>query len=290
MDVNAQDTNFFELVRVGGLATAVLVLIGTYLLVRFLTSALQEIGKRWVDKRLIINQIATLARFAVWLGGLGIALAFSVNLTKEVLLAIGGTAAVTIGFALKDLAASILAGVIIIIDRPFQVGDRVSFGGVYGEIASIGLRSVRLVTLDDDFVTIPNNKFLTDIVTAGSWGTLDMLVQVEFFIGMDQDVARAEELIGDALTSSRYAYPKRPWSVAISQGLRGNVMAIRLNAKAHVFDVQYERAFQADVTKRVLAAFREHDILPPAILHRDVGAPTARTPSAARDASASTPS
>lgn len=287
---NAQDTNLFEIVRVGGLATAVLVLIGTYLLVRFLTSALQGIGKRWVDKRLLINQIATLARFAIWLMGLGVAVAFSVNLTKEVLLAIGGTAAVTIGFALKDLAASILAGVIIIIDRPFQVGDRVSFGGVYGEIASIGLRSVRLVTLDDNFVTIPNNKFLTDIVSAGSWGTLDMLIQLDFYIGVDQDVARAEELVGEALTSCRYAYPKRPWGVGVSQVLQGNVMAIRLRASAHVFDVQYEKAFESDVTKRVLAAFREHGILPPAVLHRDVGASAARPASAARAATATTPS
>jgi small-conductance mechanosensitive channel len=39
---------------------------------------------------------------------------------------------VALGFALKDLAASILAGLIIIIDRPFQVGDRVNFNGTYG--------------------------------------------------------------------------------------------------------------------------------------------------------------
>src|SRR5690606_31615743 len=129
-----------------------------------------------------------LARFAIWLVGIAVAVAFSVNLTKEVLLAIGGTAAVTIGFALKDLTASILAGIIIIIDRPFQVGDRVSFGGVYGEIASIGLRSVRLVTLDDNVVTIPNNKFLTDIVSSGNWGALDMMIQMDFFVGVDQDI------------------------------------------------------------------------------------------------------
>src|SRR5690606_41093854 len=124
-----------------------------------------------------------LARFAIWLVGIAVAVAFSVNLTKEVLLAIGGTAAVTVGFAVKDLAASILAGVIIIIDRPFQVGDRVSFGGVYGEITSIGLRSVRLVTLEGVVVTIPNNKFLTDMVSSGTWGALDMLVQVDFYVG-----------------------------------------------------------------------------------------------------------
>ena len=88
----------------------------------------------------------------------------------EVALAIGGTAAVSLGFALKDLLSSIVAGLIILVDRPFQVGDRVTFDGWYGEITHIGLRSVRLLTLDDTQVTIPNNKFLTDLVASGNAG------------------------------------------------------------------------------------------------------------------------
>lgn len=264
-----KDTNLFEIIRVGGLPTAIVVIVVTYLLVRFVTKALQGIGARWVDKRLVINQLGTLIRFVLWLGGLAAAIALSVNLTREVLLAIGGTAAVTVGFALKDLTASILAGVAIIVDRPFQVGDRVSFGGVYGEISSIGLRSVRLVTLDDNVVTIPNNKFLTEIVSSGNWGALDMMIQMDFFVGVDQDLTTAERLVGDALTSCRYAYTKKPWVVLVNQVLQNNVVAVRLRAKAYVLDVQYEKAFESDVTKRVMNAFREHGILPPAVLHRE---------------------
>jgi small-conductance mechanosensitive channel len=274
VEETAQDPNLFDIVRVGGVASAVLILVATYALVRFITSALQGVGRRWVDRRLFINQIATLIRFVLWLTGLAVAIVLAVNLRREVLLAIGGTAAVTIGFALKDLAASILAGVIIIIDRPFQVGDRVSFGGVYGEIASIGLRSVRLVTLDDNVVTIPNNKFLTDIVSSGNWGALDMLIQMDFFVGVDQDIGLAERLVGDALTSCRYAYTKKPWVVLVNQVLQENVMAIRLRAKAYVLDVQYEKAFESDVTRRVMAAFRAHGVLPPAILHRELAVST----------------
>ena len=55
------------------------------------------------------------------------------DLSWEVLIAVGGTVAVAIGFALKDFVASIVAGLVILVDRPFQVGDRVSFDGYYGE-------------------------------------------------------------------------------------------------------------------------------------------------------------
>lgn len=267
----AGELNVFELIRVGGVMTGLLVLAGTLFAVRIVTSTLTRLGNRFTDRRLLLNQVATLVRFAMYLTGIGLAVALSIKLSQEVLLAITGTAAVTIGFALKDLAASILAGIIIIMDRPFQVGDRVSFGGVYGEITSIGLRSVRLVTLDDNVVTIPNNKFLTDVVSSGNWGALDMLIQMDFLIGVDQDVDLAKRLLEESLTTSRYVYTRKPWVVLVNQVLEGSYPAVRLRAKGYVLDVKYEKAFETDVTQRALRAFREHGIQPPAVLHRTVG-------------------
>jgi small-conductance mechanosensitive channel len=179
---------------------------------------------------------------------------------------------VAIGFGLKDLAASVLAGFIIIVDRPFQVGDRVSFGGVYGEITAIGLRSVRLTTLDDNVVTIPNNKFLTDVVSSGNWGALEMLIQLDFFIGTDQDIVLAKRLVEESITSSRYVYNRKPWVVLVSQVAVENCFAVRLRAKAYVLDVQYEKAFETDVTTRTLESFALHGIQPPAVLHREIRA------------------
>ena len=56
----------------------------------------------------------------------------------------GGAAVVSIGFATRDLLESLVTGVLIIFDKTFQIGDRVSFGGEYGDIISIGPRSVKL--------------------------------------------------------------------------------------------------------------------------------------------------
>ena len=47
-------------------------------------------------------------------------------------------------FSSKDLVASLMSGIILLFDRPFQVGDRISFDGVYGEILEIGLRGVQI--------------------------------------------------------------------------------------------------------------------------------------------------
>ncbi len=264
--------SIFDAIQVSGVAAGVVVLLVTWFIVSFSTGTLQRVGKRIPERRLQLAQVATLLRFALYIGGILLAVSVSVRLSREVLLAITGTAAVTIGFALKDLAASILAGIIIIVDRPFQVGDRVSFEGAYGEITAIGLRSVRLVTLDDNVVTIPNNKFLTDMVSSGNWGALDMLIQMDFYIGADQDFALAKQLVSEAVTSCRYVYSKKPWVVWVSQLVHESYFATRLRAKAYVLDVKYESAFQTDVTERVLTAFREHGIAPPALLHRGMSA------------------
>lgn len=269
-----------QVIRFPGLLYGLIALAVTWFLVRTLTETLTRLGKRFADKRLLLHQVSTIGRFLIYLLGLSGAVALSVNLSREAVLALTGTAAVTIGLALKDLVSSVIAGVIIIIDRPFQVGDRVTFAGTYGEVQSIGLRSVRVVTLDDNVVTIPNNKFLTDVVSSGNWGALDMMIQMDFFVGVDQDVALAKRLVEEALTTTRYIFTGKPWTVLVNQVMEQNYLALRLRAKAYVLDVQYEKAFETDVTTRVLDAFRQHGIHPPAVLHRDLGelkvAPPAR--------------
>jgi len=154
------------------------------------------------------------------------------------------------------------------LDRPFQVGDRVSFGGQYGDITAIGLRSVKLLTLDDNTVTIPNNRFTTDITSCGNYGAPDMQVVIDFHIGMNQDVHRARELIREATVTSRYVYLPKPIIVNVSQVIIDSYIALRVKLKAYVLDTKYEKGFETDVTLRVLEAFSENGIQPPAVLHR----------------------
>jgi small-conductance mechanosensitive channel len=271
----------FDFIRVGGLVTSVVVLAVTWLLGALMEGFLTRLGARFTGRRLVIHQVGTLTRFAVLLVGIAAAVLLSFDLSKEAILALSGTLAVAVGFALKDLAASVVAGLTILIDKPFQVGDRVSFGGYYGEITSIGLRSVRLTTLDDNVVTIPNNKFLTEAVSSGNAGALDMLIQMDFFVGLDQDVALAKRLVADAITSSRYAFLDKPWVVLLSHVCEGGHFAARLRAKVYVLDVRYEKALESDVAERVTAAFAEAGVQPPAMLHRTLPAHLAASEGAA---------
>jgi small-conductance mechanosensitive channel len=263
-----ETTGLLEFVKPRGIPWAILILVTTVIASRLLTRALDQLGDRFADKRLTIKQVGSFFRFALYLvGGLGAA-GMIFQLTREVLLALGGTAAVSVGFALKDLVASVVAGLIILTDKPFQVGDRVTFEGQYGEIRHIGLRSVRLITLDDTQITIPNNKFLTEAVASGNAGQVHMMIRADFLIGVDQDVSKAKRVVEEALTSSRYVHLKLPWTVLVKTVTQDGYFAVRLRAKAYVLDVKFEKAFESDVTERVLEGFRDHGIAPPAVLHR----------------------
>jgi hypothetical protein len=110
---------------------------------------------------------------------------------------------------------------------------------------------------------------LSDIASSGNAGELDMQIIVEFHIGIDQDVHKAQELIHEAAVTSRYIYLPKPIKVLVSQVIVDNYVALRLSLKAYVLDTKFEKDFETDVTLRVLEAFDESDIKPPAILHRN---------------------
>lgn len=259
-----------QLIRWRGVALSVGVVVGAWLLLRFVDNIVHGLSLTFADRRLFFQKLATFLRFGIYVGALILCTLLSFHISNEVLAILGGTAAVAMGFAMKDLVASVVAGVMIMMDRPFQVGDRVSFGGQYGDISVIGIRSVRMVTLDDNVVTIPNNKFLTDITSCGNYGALDMQVVMDFHIGVDQDVHSARRIVREAGVSSRYIFLPKPVVVLVSQEIIENYVALRVRLKAYVLDTRYEKAFVSDVTLRVLEAFREQGIQPPAILHRQM--------------------
>ncbi|OZG75330.1 mechanosensitive ion channel protein [Hahella sp. CCB-MM4] len=229
-------------------------------LVRHLAQKLME---SLPGHRFVILQTVTLFSFIWYLGGLYALIVGILQPPHELMLALGGSAVVAVGFALKDVAASLIAGLMLLFDRPFQVGDRVSFGDVYGEIVSIGLRSVRITTLDDNTVTIPNSRFITEVVSSGNAGAMDMMVVTDFYLALDADLKLAQDLVHEVLITSRYIYLKKPVAFTVSEHPLSDRLAIRLRAKAYVFDVHFEKAFQSDIVIRTEALFQAQNIKRP---------------------------
>lgn len=250
----------------GGIVVALVVIVVGALALRGTSSLTGRFSGRFSEHRLLAQQVNTILRFIIYLTVIVIVVSSVVSLEDEGLLALSGIIAVTVGFALKDLASSVLAGITILFDRPFQVGDRVTVAGHYGEITAIGLRSVRMLTLDDNLVTIPNNTFLTEVVSSANAGALYMMVVMDFYIAVDSDLPLAKRIATEAVRTSRFVYLEKPVAIRVADVLRDPVLATRLRVKAYVLDVRYESAFETDVTERVKAAFLESGIQPPSVM------------------------
>jgi small-conductance mechanosensitive channel len=170
--VRAQDTpdisQLAGFIRWGGVLLSVVIIVGATVVLRFVSGAASGLSARFAARRLLIQKIESFVRFGVYVGTGAICLGLSVRLDSTALTVIGGALAFAVGFAMRDLVAAFIAGITIMFDRPFQVGDRVQYGGEYGDIIEIGLRSVQMNTLDHNIVTIPNNKVLTDVTSSGN--------------------------------------------------------------------------------------------------------------------------
>ncbi|GAD30293.1 mechanosensitive ion channel family protein [Photobacterium leiognathi lrivu.4.1] len=256
---------FASLIRWSGVLFSILTVSAAWLFLRFIQSVVDGISSQFAQRRMLLQKLQSFFQFFIYMST-GIAVfMMSFRVDDRILALIGGTIAVSVGFALKDLAASFIAGLTVMIDRPFQVGDRVTFEGNYGDIITIGLRSVRMRTLTDDIITIPNNKFLSEVTVSGNYGALDMQVVIPFYISMDQDIRLARDLIQEAASSSRYIHLPKPVTVLVKQTITDNYLAIMLTCKAYVVDTKYEKLFETDITLRVMEEFARNGIKPPTI-------------------------
>lgn len=256
-------SNIAEIIRWSGVFASILWIAGAWLILRVAGRFVEAFGGEFSSRRLTLQKVYTVLQFVIYVVSTIAVIFMSFRIDDTTMTLVGGSLAVAVGFATKDLVASYIAGLIIMLDHPFQVGDRVKFAGEYGDIVAIGLRSVRMRTLDDNIVTIPNSKFLTDITASGNSGQLDMQVVIDFLIDPSQDAEGARTIVTEAALSSQFIYLPKPVIVLVNQWQDGLLVAVRLRLKAYVLDTRYEKEFESDVSIRVLKAFQQRGILVP---------------------------
>ncbi|SET12132.1 mechanosensitive ion channel family protein [Thalassotalea agarivorans] len=259
-------TTLAEMIKPGGIFLSIILITLVWGVLKVVKTVVNDLSEVFAERRMLLQKALVFFQFIAYFFTITTCVLLSFEFSKELLAILGGTVAVAVGFALKDIAASIVAGIIIMFDRPFQVGDRVLFGGEYGDILAIGLRSVKMNTLDDNVVTIPNNKFLSDLTSCGNYGELDMQVAISFYIGIDQDLSEAQNVIRESAALSKFVYLKKPINVLITQTITNNFICYKLTLKVYVLDTKYEKQLETDITIRVNEQFRKLGILPP-VMH-----------------------
>jgi len=125
--------------------------------------------------------------FAILTAGVLVAMAV-VGIEMTSLAVLGGTLGVGLGFGLRNIADNFVSGVIMLLERPINVGDRVTVGDSWGEVRAINLRSTVLLTPDNVSLIVPNSEFVSGRVTNWSHGDPKVRVHVPVGVAYGSDV------------------------------------------------------------------------------------------------------
>ncbi len=178
------------------------------------------------------------------------------DLSANNLLALSGTIAVALGFAFKDYMSSVIAGIIALFERPYQVGDWVKIEEEYGEIVDYGLRGIRLQTHDDNIVSIPHNKIWTEAISNSNKGDVEALVVVNFYFEHSLDVEKVIKILYRVAYTSKYTQLTLPIFVVMDE----QPWATNFQLKCYPIDVRDEFIYKTDLIKRAKQAFAKAGI------------------------------
>jgi small-conductance mechanosensitive channel len=121
-----------------------------------------------------------------------------------------GVAGIAIGFAAKDTLSNLIAGVLLIIDRPFEVGDRIEVwaaptgSATWGDVIDIGLRATKIKTTDNIVIVIPNNEIMKRDIINYTIISSKIRVRINIGVAYDTDIEKAKELIVKVATLAEW--------------------------------------------------------------------------------------
>ncbi|TFH91172.1 mechanosensitive ion channel family protein [Vibrio ouci] len=175
----------------------VLLLLVTKLLAKLVRKV---VSKTVVSKNLKLSQLMQdffigMSGNIVWVIGILVALS-QVGLNLAPVLTGFGIAGVIIGFALQDTLSNFAAGMMLLIYRPFDVGDFVFAGGVDGKVSHMSLVNTTIKTFDNQIIIIPNSKIWGDVIKNVTHERLRR-VDMVFGIGYSDDLLKAEKILTD---------------------------------------------------------------------------------------------
>jgi len=234
-----------------------LIVIGTWLAIYLIRRVLPFIAERgpsqvrfYLLSAVPIIRLILIVSAIIWI----VPIIFNVNLQNFLIIA--GGVSVAIGFAFKDYVSSLIAGIVTIIERPYRPGDWVEINGDYGEVKSLGMRAISIVTASDDTIVIPHEKIWTENISNSNDGERTLMCVVKFHLEPNHDAKLVKQRLYAVAITSAFLHYDRPVKIIVEQTLFGTCYKI----KAYPFDARDQFDFITDITVRTKKVLQELEV------------------------------
>ncbi len=180
-----------------------------------------------------------------------------------------GVGSLAVALAAQETLANMIAGFVILVDRPFRVGDRIEFAqGQIGDVREIGLRSTRLINFDNNVIIIPNAELVKGRIINYSHPQQEMRVLLRFDLAYGVDTNRVRSLLVE-LAAAHPQILKDPAPQVFVTALAEAAVQVTLVARCVSFTQQF--AVETTLREQAYQAFTANGIalaLPQRIVHR----------------------
>ena len=222
--------------------------------------------KKWLIDRLLSrthldvggrHAIGTIASYALLVIGFVIILQTAgIDLSAFTILV--GSLSIGIGLGLQTITNNFVSGLIILLERPVKIGDRVEFGNLNGEIVRISARATTILTNNNIAVIVPNSELITSSVINWSYPNRRVRFQVPVGVAYGSDPAQVKKILLD----SAYGHSgvlKEPAADVLLDRLGENSIEFMLR----VWTIEYSdrpNVLKSDLYYSIMEQFKEHKI------------------------------
>lgn len=236
-----------------------LIILGGWILIRLVQWFVLRLAERAPSRfRLYLLPAAPLLKLLIIAGTFMLIVPLVVDPTPEKLLVAFGVITISLGFAFREYASSLIAGIVTVFERPYRVGDWIQIGDAYGEVISVGFRAVELRSPDDSIILIPHKKLWDNTIVNDNRGNREHLCVADFYLHPEHDAQVVRQKLREVAVTSPYLHLGRPISVIVQEKPWGT----HYRLKAYPIDGREQFNFISDMTVRGKAALAELAVIP----------------------------
>jgi len=219
---------------------AILILIVGFWLAKRVSNAIIKLSQRYAHlDDTLFRFLASIAKFMI-LAFVGMAVLGKFGVETTSIVAILGAASVAVGLALQGSLSNLAAGVMLLIFRPYKVGDFVDAAGTFGNVEEVNLFTTNMQTFDNQQIIIPNGKIWGEKIVNHSHHPVRG-VDMRFNVAYEDDVQKAREVIQGVLDAHPHIKSDpAPFIEVETLNERSVEILVRpFTDGAHYFDVTY---------------------------------------------------